>query len=825
MRDDDDVSGARDTAAAAPGRGGDDGKKLMQGGAAAARRSDDTGGNGGGGGGGGGDYARPLAEALVADEEAGAEYEGERYTLDEALDRCGRAGYFQLCMLAFTGLSWSVRGEQAALWRRRRRRVFLRGLFWRHGSRPVWGGRAGAGRAGRTAPMFSLSLPPCLFHRSPERRRTRARKRAKKPLAAAATNPPSNARRQPPPKQPKQPKNDRMVDAMEVMVLVYLAAAAKCEWGLSTQQEALLTSMVFLGMCLGAPVWGAVSDARGRKFAFGLGMLVTCIFGFASAAAPNVAALMAFRTLVGFGIPSACVAFNWLGETCPASTRGLFLVGIEGFWCAFSSCWFWSGAGGGRICSAARRSGARGEARGPARGQTTPLAALAPSRQNKRAPKIAQTTTSKRTKSPTKNQNHPKTNQQQQQQQINRTIGTVAQALLAYALLNKYGWRVMLTVSAVPTVLLLLLLPFVPESPRYLAVKGRTDEADAVVRRIVRFSRKVPPPGRLQPLPVPAARPPPPAGAAKGAVLAWRARSARDGLLEGLRGLLSRPLLPTTCVLVFVWMSSAHVYYGLSYLVGQISFMSGGSKTCDASVGGRLRIPNEDLTGILITACAEVPGLALSLLLVHLCSRRVAFAAPMTAIAVVLVPLMAGVSGAALIAPLFLSRMFVYAAFAVVWTTAELYPTSVRGFALGFNNSMSRIGGMLASYAVAGRETGWAHTPEAVFFALSLASAAALMCLPQRDAKGAHLADTVEDVEERQRLEEAKALAAGGGSGFFSRAFGSGPSASGSSNSAVVGGAARGAGGGSVAAGGSHLVARRKLNDASHQASGGVTAA
>lgn len=251
---------------------------------------------------------------------------------------------------------------------------------------------------------------------------------------------------------------------MEVAILTYLASAAKCEWGLTTVQESLLTSAVFAGMCVGAPVWGAVSDARGRKFAFGLGMLFTCVFGFSSAAAPNFQALMAFRALVGFGIPSACVAFNWLGECCPASTRGLFLVGIEGFW----------------------------------------------------------------------------------------TIGTVAQALLAFGLLNRFGWRVMLTVSAVPTFILLVLIPFVPESPRWLATKGRTDEAEAVLKRIVRFCGKAPPPGRLHPLPIPAERARPAAGSSALTNLAWRAKGLASSVTEGIRGLFSRSLWLTTIVLVFV---------------------------------------------------------------------------------------------------------------------------------------------------------------------------------------------------------------------------------------------------------------------------------
>lgn len=513
---------------------------------------------------------------------------------------------------------------------------------------------------------------------------------------------------------------------MEVAILTYLASAAKCEWALTTVQESLLTSAVFAGMCVGAPVWGAVSDAKGRKLSFALGMLVTCVFGFASAAAPSFSALTAFRALVGFGIPSACVAFNWLGECCPANTRGLFLVGIEGFW----------------------------------------------------------------------------------------TVGTVAQALLAFALLNRFGWRVLLTVSAVPTLILLILIPFVPESPRYLAVKGRTDEAEAVLKRILKFCGKAPPAGRLRPLPVPAARAPPAAGSGALASAAWRAKGLASGLAQGLRGLFSRSLWLTTLVLVFVWMSSAHVYYGLVYLVGRLSFMSGGTKACDASLGGRLVIPTADLQANLITACAEVPGLALSLLLVHLCSRRVAFAAPMAAVAVTMAPPMAGVANASVIAPLFLSRLFIYAAFAIVWTTAETYPTSVRGFALGFNNSMSRIGGMLSSFTVASRETAWAHSPEAVFCALSLASAAALMLLPQPDAKGAHLADTVEDVEERQRLEQEEAAAAGRSNSVLARAFGS----SGGSSVVVAGG-----GGGSARMGSQQqvVVTRRRASGAAAAAGGG----
>jgi hypothetical protein len=51
----------------------------------------------------------------------------------------------------------------------------------------------------------------------------------------------------------------------------------------------------------------------------------------AAAALPHQA-MAVFRTLVGFGIPGAVVAFNLLLELTPTRLRGMFAVGIEGFW-------------------------------------------------------------------------------------------------------------------------------------------------------------------------------------------------------------------------------------------------------------------------------------------------------------------------------------------------------------------------------------------------------------------------------------------------------------------------------------------------------------
>ena len=48
-----------------------------------------------------------------------------------------------------------------------------------------------------------------------------------------------------------------------------------------------------------------------------------------------------------------------------------------------------------------------------------------------------------------------------------------------------------------PAALLLLLFPLLPESPRYLAAKGQSDEAAKILQRISKVNGKALPAGRL----------------------------------------------------------------------------------------------------------------------------------------------------------------------------------------------------------------------------------------------------------------------------------------------------------------------------------------
>lgn len=56
-----------------------------------------------------------------------------------------------------------------------------------------------------------------------------------------------------------------MADSMEMTILSVLGPALHCDWGISRYQQALVTTVVFLGMMLSSTFWGHLSDRYGRK--------------------------------------------------------------------------------------------------------------------------------------------------------------------------------------------------------------------------------------------------------------------------------------------------------------------------------------------------------------------------------------------------------------------------------------------------------------------------------------------------------------------------------------------------------------------------------
>jgi putative MFS transporter len=63
-------------------------------------------------------------------------------------------------------------------------------------------------------------------------------------------------------------------------------------------------------------------------------------------------------------------------------------------------------------------------------------------------------------------------------------FGLLAAAFCALGMIPRWGWRPLFIVGALPAFLAFVIRRGVPESPRWLAIKGRTDEAKAVLKKL-----------------------------------------------------------------------------------------------------------------------------------------------------------------------------------------------------------------------------------------------------------------------------------------------------------------------------------------------------
>ncbi|OQV15161.1 Solute carrier family 22 member 3 [Hypsibius exemplaris] len=98
-------------------------------------------------------------------------------------------------------------------------------------------------------------------------------------------------------------------------------------------QVGLATTLNFLGMLVGGPLFGFASDKYGRKPALLAASGFTFLVGFGVTFAPNYTTFLIFRFLIGLGIQGASLcAFTLMVETFPKQYREFAGVGAQLFW-------------------------------------------------------------------------------------------------------------------------------------------------------------------------------------------------------------------------------------------------------------------------------------------------------------------------------------------------------------------------------------------------------------------------------------------------------------------------------------------------------------
>ncbi|XP_076237191.1 synaptic vesicle 2-related protein isoform X1 [Calliopsis andreniformis] len=128
-----------------------------------------------------------------------------------------------------------------------------------------------------------------------------------------------------------------MVDSMEITILSILSPSLHCDWGITRYQQALTTTVVFLGMMLSSTFWSNLSDRYGSKQSLTLCAVLLLYYAFLSAFAPNFLWILLLRGLVGFAIGCVPQSVTLYAEFLPAKQRAKCVILLDCFW-ALGAC-------------------------------------------------------------------------------------------------------------------------------------------------------------------------------------------------------------------------------------------------------------------------------------------------------------------------------------------------------------------------------------------------------------------------------------------------------------------------------------------------------
>ncbi|KAF0694376.1 Aste57867_14745 [Aphanomyces stellatus] len=275
------------------------------------------------------------------------------------------------------------------------------------------------------------------------------------------------------------------------------------------------------------------------------------------------------------------------------------------------------------------------------------------------------------------------------------TVGIAFVAIVAWVVIDAWGWRWLTGLCATPLVLVLMSFPWMPESPKWLVDQHRYAEAIDVLHATAQLNgTSLPASVRLKPL-----------------------ESSKYNKGRGVRDLCSPVLWRVSTMLFLIWLGFGLSYYGIILLFPRIFKPDDGQAF--------------NYTCIFLAAVAEVLGVFLTIAIVDKIGRR------MTQIVLYFLCTVAVVLSAfdfdlvALTILAMAARAFIMGASSVTWlATPEAFPTHVRTSGHGIASAMCRIGGFITPFIADSEDMSVAYVCAIYGFCLFLTTGAAVLLPP-----------------------------------------------------------------------------------------------
>lgn len=130
-----------------------------------------------------------------------------------------------------------------------------------------------------------------------------------------------------------------LADAMQVLSIGFSAPSIAKTFGVAMPQALQTGTAFFVGMLVGAFVFGRMADRIGRRPVLMMAVIIDAACGVASAFAPELSWLIVLRFLTGIGVGGTLpVDYTMMAEFLPSDRRGRWLVLLESFWAVGTIC-------------------------------------------------------------------------------------------------------------------------------------------------------------------------------------------------------------------------------------------------------------------------------------------------------------------------------------------------------------------------------------------------------------------------------------------------------------------------------------------------------
>ena len=287
-------------------------------------------------------------------------------------------------------------------------------------------------------------------------------------------------------------------------------------------------------------------------------------------------------------------------------------------------------------------------------------------------------------------------------------IGWLLAALISYIIIPRFGWQTAFYIGSLPALYVFYLLKSIPESPRFLASKGKLAQAEAIVKVIEAQS-----------------------GVSRETTeLAQPIEQTTSKL--AVKELFSSKFIRRTIFLWLLWFGVVYAYYGIFTWLPSLLALKGFSLA-------------KSFEYVMVMTLAQIPGYFSAAYLVDKVGRKPTLSIYLigTAISAYFFGQSTDVQTILLMGSLM--SFFNLGAWGIVYTyTPELYPTHARATGSGWAAGFGRIGGIIAPVVV-GLMIGFYHlSSQSVFlmFAAVLILTALNVIILGEETKGKPMDET-----------------------------------------------------------------------------------